>query len=220
MTWSLAPALTTMPFVPDTSTPASKPSLSDSDRLGDGHGAEAAGIETVDLAACRGLRDGAGEGLAGSRAAARVGVVADAGNPSTGRLRMGGNDRHRQKKREAQQARAPVRVTHCRLRWTGLPAIRHAGGAAGARAASCYHPCRTATKGRINYIFAQNLSIGPKSQHRFVIQTCDNRCHLRCARRRAAPVGALNEFPARGWRRAAPRKSKSQPSSAWPMCCE
>jgi hypothetical protein len=36
----------------------------DGDRLGDGDGAEAAGIEAVDLAVERGLGDGAGEGLA------------------------------------------------------------------------------------------------------------------------------------------------------------
>src|SRR5438874_9168352 len=44
----------------------------DRHRLRDRHGAEAAGIETVDFAARRGLRDRAGKGLAGRRAAARI----------------------------------------------------------------------------------------------------------------------------------------------------
>ena len=60
----------------------------DRDRLGDGHGAEAAGIEHVDLAGRGGLGDRARKGLARRRAAARVGVVADAGDPGTSRLRV------------------------------------------------------------------------------------------------------------------------------------
>ena len=64
----------------------------DGDRLGDRDGAEAARIEDVDLAAGCGLRDRAGERLAGRRAAARVDVVADAGDPGAGRLRVGGPD--------------------------------------------------------------------------------------------------------------------------------
>jgi hypothetical protein len=62
----------------------------DRHRLGDGHGAEAAGIDAVDLAAGGGLRNRSGEGLAGRRAAARIGVVADAGYPGAGRLRLCG----------------------------------------------------------------------------------------------------------------------------------
>src|SRR5205814_4999014 len=62
----------------------------DRDRLRDRHAAEAAGIETVDFAARRGLRDRAGKGLAGRRAAARVGVVADPRDPGPGRLRLSG----------------------------------------------------------------------------------------------------------------------------------
>src|SRR5262249_22812962 len=50
----------------------------DGDRLGDGERPEAAGIETVDLAIDLGLRDRAGEGLAGCSAAAWIGVVANA----------------------------------------------------------------------------------------------------------------------------------------------
>jgi len=60
----------------------------DGDRLGNRHSAEATGIEDVDLAAGGGLRDGARERLAGGRAAARVGVVADTGDPGPGRLRV------------------------------------------------------------------------------------------------------------------------------------
>jgi hypothetical protein len=63
----------------------------DGDGLGDGHGTKAAGIENGDLAAGRGLRDGAREGLAGSRTAARVRVVTDTGNPGTGGLGVGGS---------------------------------------------------------------------------------------------------------------------------------
>src|SRR4029078_11479443 len=60
----------------------------DGDRLRDGDGAEAARIEDVDLAARGGLRDRAGERLARRGAAARVRIVADAGNPGAGRLRV------------------------------------------------------------------------------------------------------------------------------------
>ena len=60
----------------------------DRDRLGNRDSAEAAGIEDVDLAASGGFRDGAGERLAGRRAAARVDVVAHAGDPGPGSLRM------------------------------------------------------------------------------------------------------------------------------------
>src|SRR5262249_41262318 len=50
--------------------------------------AEAAGIERVNLATSLGLRYGPSEGLARSRAATRVRVVADAGNPSACGLRL------------------------------------------------------------------------------------------------------------------------------------
>src|SRR5437016_5783646 len=55
----------------------------DGDRLGDGHGTEAARIQAVDLAAGGGLGDGAREGLAGRRAAARIEVVADTRDPGS-----------------------------------------------------------------------------------------------------------------------------------------
>ena len=58
------------------------------DRLGDGHRAEAAGIEHVDLAARGGLGNRARESLAWRRAAARICVVTDAGDPSSARLRV------------------------------------------------------------------------------------------------------------------------------------
>ena len=60
----------------------------DGDRLGDRHGAEAARIEHADFAVLGGLRDRARERLAGRGAAARVDVVADAGNPGPRRLRV------------------------------------------------------------------------------------------------------------------------------------
>ncbi|MEI9886387.1 MAG: hypothetical protein WDN08_07760 [Rhizomicrobium sp.] len=60
----------------------------DGHRLGDRDRAEAAGIERVDLAARSGLGNRAGESLARRRAAARIDVVTDAGNPSTRRLRL------------------------------------------------------------------------------------------------------------------------------------
>src|SRR6185369_588949 len=62
----------------------------DGQRLGDGDGAETTRIEDVDLADGRRLREGACEGLAGGGAAARVGVVADPGDPGAGRLGVRG----------------------------------------------------------------------------------------------------------------------------------
>ena len=106
--WSAA--LTMMALVPETSTPASKPSAGDGDRLGDGHAAEAARIEDVDLAAGGGLRDGAREGLAGRGAAARVGVVADARDPGPGRL-----GERQSSRRPRQNARASRRVMWMRV---------------------------------------------------------------------------------------------------------
>ena len=68
----------------------------DGHRLGDRHGAVAARIQAVDLAARGGLRDRAGEGLARRRAAARIDVVADAGHPGAGGLSLGrGGAEHR-----------------------------------------------------------------------------------------------------------------------------
>jgi len=55
--------------------------VDDGDRLGDGDGAEAAGVEDADLTTGGGLRDGARERLARSRAAAGVGVVTDPPTP-------------------------------------------------------------------------------------------------------------------------------------------
>ena len=52
--------------------------IAEHDRLGDGHGAEAAGIEAVDLALGEGLGDGASKGLAERGAATRVDVIAHA----------------------------------------------------------------------------------------------------------------------------------------------
>ena len=60
------------------------------DRLGDGHRAEAAGIEHVDLAARGGLGNRARESLAWRSAAARICVVTDARDPGSGGLRMRG----------------------------------------------------------------------------------------------------------------------------------
>src|SRR5712691_8198720 len=56
------------------------------DRLGDRDGAKPARIQDVDLAGRGGLRDRAGERLAGSGTAARVGVVADPGDKGSRRL--------------------------------------------------------------------------------------------------------------------------------------
>ena len=61
----------------------------DGDRLRNGHPAEATRIEAVDLAAGSGLRDGAGERLARRRAAAGIGIVADARHPGSRCLRLG-----------------------------------------------------------------------------------------------------------------------------------
>src|SRR6185436_17327922 len=63
----------------------------DGDRLRDRHGAEAARIEDADLSVRGGLADRACERLAGSGAAAGIGVVADTRHPGTGRLSL----RHR-----------------------------------------------------------------------------------------------------------------------------
>ena len=75
---SLAPALTTMPLVPGEgivpATPTASPS--DADRLGDGHRAEVARIEDVDLAAGVGLGQRRGEGQAGRHAGAWIGIAA------------------------------------------------------------------------------------------------------------------------------------------------
>jgi hypothetical protein len=72
------------------------------DRLGDGNRAEAAGIEHVDLAARGGLGNRARESLAWRRAAARICVVTDAGDPGSGRLRVrhGGEADHKSGGRE------------------------------------------------------------------------------------------------------------------------
>ena len=76
----------------------------DRDRLRNRHGAKAAGIETVDFAARRGLRDRAGKGLARCGAAARVGVVADPRNPGAGlRLRRRGIEQSNQATENGQQ---------------------------------------------------------------------------------------------------------------------
>ena len=56
------------------------------DRLGDGHGAETARIEDVDLAARGGLGNRARESLAWRSAAARICVVTDARDPGPGGL--------------------------------------------------------------------------------------------------------------------------------------
>src|SRR5437762_6500683 len=73
----------------------------DRHRLRDRHGAEAAGIETVDFAARRGPRDRAGKGLARRGAAARVGVVADPRDPGPGRLRLSGAGAERHHRRHS-----------------------------------------------------------------------------------------------------------------------
>lgn len=48
----------------------------DRNRLGNGHGAEPAAIEAIDLASCGSLGDGAGKSLTRCRKAARIGIVA------------------------------------------------------------------------------------------------------------------------------------------------
>ena len=58
------------------------------DRLGDGHRAEAAGIEHADLAARGGPGDCARESLAWRSAAARIRVVTDTRDPGAGGLSM------------------------------------------------------------------------------------------------------------------------------------
>jgi len=65
----------------------------DGDRLGDGQGAKAARIEAIDLATRSGFGNRAGESPAGGRAAARIGVGADAGDPGP----LGVGRRRRQK---------------------------------------------------------------------------------------------------------------------------
>jgi hypothetical protein len=68
---------------------AGRPRLAgDDDGFGDGHDAEAAWIEAVDLAARGGLRDGAGKGLAGRGADAGIAVVSAAGDLGTRQLRI------------------------------------------------------------------------------------------------------------------------------------
>src|SRR5262249_21175211 len=59
---------------------------SDGDRLGDGHRTETTGVENVDFARGRSLRDRAGKCLARCGAAARVGIITNAGDPSPRRL--------------------------------------------------------------------------------------------------------------------------------------
>src|SRR5207244_603074 len=59
-----------------------------SDRLGNGDSAEATWIEGIDFAADKSLGDCARESLAGSRAAARVDIIADARYPRARRLRL------------------------------------------------------------------------------------------------------------------------------------
>ena len=58
------------------------------DRLGDGHGAEAAWIENVDFPGGGGLGDGTGEGFTWRSAAAWIRVVTDARHPGSGGLRV------------------------------------------------------------------------------------------------------------------------------------
>ena len=102
----MAPApLTETPNVLEARMPPSVPRAVDGDRLGDRHRAEAGRIEAVDLAARGGLRDRAGEGLARRRAAARIDVVADAGNPGPGGLRVSRRGREVQTKNAAIAAR-------------------------------------------------------------------------------------------------------------------
>src|SRR5947208_1485777 len=97
----------------------------DRHRLRDRYGAEAAGIETVDFAACSGPRDRAGKGLAGRGAAARVGVVADPRDPGPGRLRLSGAGAeryHRRHSREREQyAPQPGRSFYTRYQSHHVP---------------------------------------------------------------------------------------------------
>jgi len=69
----------------------------DGEALVDSQGAEPARIEDVDLAADRGLHDGARERLAGCGSAAGIGVVAETRNPGPRGLRMGGGGADQQR---------------------------------------------------------------------------------------------------------------------------
>src|SRR6185437_1562881 len=90
----------------------------DSDRLGDGDRAEAAGIDAVDLPVHSRLRNGAREGLAWRRPAARIGVIADTGYPGSTGLRAGGARSQRQgEDRSGKRKRHGKRIPHGRLRY-------------------------------------------------------------------------------------------------------
>ena len=101
---TLAPAaLILTPLVPEIQDRSDAPGTSvDGDGLRNRYGSETAGIEDVDFTAGRCLGNSAGKRLAGRRAAARIGIVAHAGNPGSGRLRVsrgrGEQDRHQSSK--------------------------------------------------------------------------------------------------------------------------
>src|SRR5262249_55149482 len=80
---------------------AAHPSLLtvDCDRFCNRHRAKAARIQTVDDSAYCGLGDSTGKRLAGRRAAARIGIVADARHPGARRLRVGRYRRQREESR-------------------------------------------------------------------------------------------------------------------------
>ena len=85
----------------------------DGDRLGDGHPPESTRIENVDLARRRGLGDGACKRLARRRAAARIGVIANTGHPSSRRLCVcGARSGYDQHEREAEYACARSQEAH------------------------------------------------------------------------------------------------------------
>ena len=92
VTMSVAPAETVIPFVPDDHHRGNSTAAAvDGDRLGNGHRAKTAGVKRVDFSARRRLRNGAGEGQARSRSAARIGVVTDTRYPRSRRLGVSRN---------------------------------------------------------------------------------------------------------------------------------
>ena len=104
----------------------------DGDRLGDGHRAETAGIEAVDLSVEGGFGNGAGEGLAWRGAAARIGIIPYPGHP--GPQRLGVSGRALQEKRERRCDKRERSLTHGALR------PDHAADGRRIRAATAY--CR------------------------------------------------------------------------------
>jgi hypothetical protein len=92
-----------MPFVPALRIEAKTSWQSMVIDLVMGHGAEAAGIEAVDLAVEGGLGDGAGESLARCGAAARIGIIAYPGHPGPECLGMNGRGLQQQREQRCSE---------------------------------------------------------------------------------------------------------------------